>query len=216
MTRLKPGRVRMPFPHLTLVSRSLTCQRSLTMPPALPLQVSLLSRTFLLPFSMCSYLCTWLMRRGNIIFYISTFCDYYLVTSKLRTWRDLLCSLWKSNCWVSIMLAVIRAWVPNLLSAVGASRSSATTPKSSTPTSRPSSAKKIPVPSTPAKGEKELEAQVTQLTEQVCFENHNCDGYTFGFSIFCCNQQSDHPAVFRMLLNTDSNRTPTNEFLICR
>lgn len=51
---------------------------------------------------------------------------------------------------------------------IGASRSSSTTPKSSTPTSRPSSAKKIPVPSTPAKGEKELEAQVTQLNEQVC------------------------------------------------
>ncbi|XP_010727479.1 microtubule-associated protein RP/EB family member 2 isoform X2 [Larimichthys crocea] len=49
----------------------------------------------------------------------------------------------------------------------GASRSSATTPKSSTPTSRPSSAKKIPVPSAPAKGEKELEAQVTHLTEEV-------------------------------------------------
>lgn len=49
----------------------------------------------------------------------------------------------------------------------GASRSTATTPKSSTPTSRPSSAKKIPIPSTPAKGEKELEAQVTQLTDQV-------------------------------------------------
>ncbi|XP_036939717.1 microtubule-associated protein RP/EB family member 2 isoform X2 [Acanthopagrus latus] len=49
----------------------------------------------------------------------------------------------------------------------GASRSSSTTPKSSTPTSRPSSAKKIPVPSAPAKGEKELVAQVTQLTEQV-------------------------------------------------
>ncbi|XP_049454157.1 microtubule-associated protein RP/EB family member 2 isoform X2 [Epinephelus fuscoguttatus] len=51
----------------------------------------------------------------------------------------------------------------------GASRSSSTTPKSSTPTSRPSSAKKIPATAipTPAKGEKELEAQVTQLTEQL-------------------------------------------------
>ncbi|KAM9845137.1 microtubule-associated protein RP/EB family member 2 isoform 2-T2 [Aulostomus maculatus] len=49
----------------------------------------------------------------------------------------------------------------------GASRSTSTTPKSSTPTSRPSSAKKIPATSTPAKGEKELEAQVTHLTEQV-------------------------------------------------
>uniref|UniRef100_A0A3B4V301 Microtubule-associated protein, RP/EB family, member 2 n=1 Tax=Seriola dumerili TaxID=41447 RepID=A0A3B4V301_SERDU len=49
----------------------------------------------------------------------------------------------------------------------GASRSTATTPKSSTPTSRPSSAKKIPATATPAKGEKELEAQVTHLTEQV-------------------------------------------------
>ncbi|XP_074544771.1 microtubule-associated protein RP/EB family member 2 isoform X2 [Halichoeres trimaculatus] len=55
----------------------------------------------------------------------------------------------------------------------GASRSSSTTPKSSTPTSRPSSAKKIPVAgaaaaaATPAKEEKELEAQVTHLTEQV-------------------------------------------------
>ncbi|XP_071346637.1 microtubule-associated protein RP/EB family member 2 isoform X2 [Trachinotus anak] len=49
----------------------------------------------------------------------------------------------------------------------GASRSTSTTPKSSTPTSRPSSAKKIPATATPAKGEKELEAQVTHLTEQV-------------------------------------------------
>ncbi|XP_049604146.1 microtubule-associated protein RP/EB family member 2 isoform X2 [Syngnathus scovelli] len=49
----------------------------------------------------------------------------------------------------------------------GASRSSSTTPKSATPTSRPSSAKRIPTVSTPAKGEKELEVQVTQLTDQV-------------------------------------------------
>ncbi|KAM9322100.1 microtubule-associated protein RP/EB family member 2 isoform 2-T2 [Pholidichthys leucotaenia] len=51
----------------------------------------------------------------------------------------------------------------------GASRSSSATPKCSTPTSRPSSAKKIPTATgaTPAKGEKELEAQVTHLTEQV-------------------------------------------------
>ncbi|XP_020507868.1 microtubule-associated protein RP/EB family member 2 isoform X1 [Labrus bergylta] len=49
----------------------------------------------------------------------------------------------------------------------GASRSSSTTPKSSTPTSRPSSAKKIPAIATPAKGEKELDAQVTHLTEEV-------------------------------------------------
>ncbi|XP_012731554.2 microtubule-associated protein RP/EB family member 2 isoform X2 [Fundulus heteroclitus] len=50
----------------------------------------------------------------------------------------------------------------------GASRLSSATPKASTPTSRPSSAKKIPatVP-TPAKGEKELEAQVTHLSEQL-------------------------------------------------
>ncbi|KAM8851341.1 microtubule-associated protein RP/EB family member 2 isoform 1-T4 [Spinachia spinachia] len=51
----------------------------------------------------------------------------------------------------------------------GASRSSSTTPKIATPTSRPSSAKKIPTIATPipAKGEKELEAQVTHLTEQM-------------------------------------------------
>ncbi|KTG36315.1 hypothetical protein cypCar_00018756 [Cyprinus carpio] len=54
----------------------------------------------------------------------------------------------------------------------GATRSTSSTPKSSTSTttstSRPSSAKKIPVMSaTPAKGEKELEAQVTQLNDQV-------------------------------------------------
>ncbi|XP_008432462.1 microtubule-associated protein RP/EB family member 2 isoform X1 [Poecilia reticulata] len=50
----------------------------------------------------------------------------------------------------------------------GASRLSSATPKVSTPTSRPSSAKKIPATvSTPAKGEKELEVQVTHLTEQV-------------------------------------------------
>lgn len=47
---------------------------------------------------------------------------------------------------------------------------SATTPKSSTPTSRPSSAKRIPTAAAAiptAKGEKELEAQVIQLTDQV-------------------------------------------------
>uniref|UniRef100_A0A8C1W3U6 Microtubule-associated protein RP/EB family member 2 n=1 Tax=Cyprinus carpio TaxID=7962 RepID=A0A8C1W3U6_CYPCA len=54
----------------------------------------------------------------------------------------------------------------------GATRSTSSTPKSSTSTStstsRPSSAKKIPVMSaTPAKGEKELEAQVTQLNDQL-------------------------------------------------
>ncbi|KAI2648824.1 Microtubule-associated protein RP/EB family member 2 [Labeo rohita] len=46
----------------------------------------------------------------------------------------------------------------------GATRSTSSTPKSSTSTSRPSSAKKIPVMSaTPAKGEKELEAQLNTL-----------------------------------------------------
>ncbi|XP_056593717.1 microtubule-associated protein RP/EB family member 2 isoform X2 [Triplophysa dalaica] len=52
----------------------------------------------------------------------------------------------------------------------GATRSASTTPKASstTTTSRPSSAKKLPVLSaTPAKGEKELVAQVTQLNEQL-------------------------------------------------
>ncbi|KAG7524026.1 microtubule-associated protein RP/EB family member 2 isoform X1 [Solea senegalensis] len=49
----------------------------------------------------------------------------------------------------------------------GASRSTSTTPKTATPTSRPSSAKKVPAITTPAKGEKDLEAQVTQLTEEV-------------------------------------------------
>ncbi|XP_076000782.1 microtubule-associated protein RP/EB family member 2 isoform X2 [Genypterus blacodes] len=49
----------------------------------------------------------------------------------------------------------------------GASRSSSTTPKASTPSSRPSSAKKLPTPSAPAKGEKELDTQVTHLTEEV-------------------------------------------------
>ncbi|KAJ8395925.1 hypothetical protein AAFF_G00026330 [Aldrovandia affinis] len=48
----------------------------------------------------------------------------------------------------------------------GATKSSAAT-KPSTPSSRPSSAKKIPTLSAPAKGEKELEAQVTQLNDQV-------------------------------------------------
>ncbi|XP_036375262.1 microtubule-associated protein RP/EB family member 2 isoform X1 [Megalops cyprinoides] len=48
----------------------------------------------------------------------------------------------------------------------GATKSSSAS-KPSTPSSRPSSAKKIPTPSAPAKGEKELEAQVTQLNEQV-------------------------------------------------
>ncbi|XP_061878490.1 microtubule-associated protein RP/EB family member 2 isoform X1 [Entelurus aequoreus] len=48
----------------------------------------------------------------------------------------------------------------------GASRSTSTTPKSATPTSRPSSAKRV-LATTPAKGEKELEVQVVQLTDQV-------------------------------------------------
>ncbi|KAI1902003.1 hypothetical protein AGOR_G00040240 [Albula goreensis] len=48
----------------------------------------------------------------------------------------------------------------------GATKSSSAA-KPSTPSSRPSSAKKIPTPSAPAKGEKELEAQVTQLNDQV-------------------------------------------------
>ncbi|XP_035285099.1 microtubule-associated protein RP/EB family member 2 isoform X3 [Anguilla rostrata] len=48
----------------------------------------------------------------------------------------------------------------------GATKSSSAT-KPSTPSSRPSSAKKIPTPTAPAKGEKELEAQVTQLNDQV-------------------------------------------------
>lgn len=54
----------------------------------------------------------------------------------------------------------------------GATRAAAA-PKPSTPTSRPSSAKKIPPPAVagamaaPAKGERELEAQVVQLNEQV-------------------------------------------------
>ncbi|KAM9489340.1 microtubule-associated protein RP/EB family member 2 isoform 2-T2 [Clarias gariepinus] len=51
----------------------------------------------------------------------------------------------------------------------GATRSASSTPKSATSTSRPSSAKKGPVTTaaTPAKGEKELEAQVAQLNEQM-------------------------------------------------
>ncbi|XP_066575731.1 microtubule-associated protein RP/EB family member 2 isoform X1 [Amia ocellicauda] len=48
----------------------------------------------------------------------------------------------------------------------GATRASPAT-KPSTPSSRPSSAKKVPLTTTPAKGEKELEAQVTQLNDQV-------------------------------------------------
>ncbi|XP_028831200.1 microtubule-associated protein RP/EB family member 2 isoform X2 [Denticeps clupeoides] len=51
----------------------------------------------------------------------------------------------------------------------GATKSSCSTPKMSTPTSRPSSAKRTPATCAPtaAKGEKELEAQVLQLTEQM-------------------------------------------------
>ncbi|XP_063075774.1 microtubule-associated protein RP/EB family member 2 isoform X2 [Engraulis encrasicolus] len=52
----------------------------------------------------------------------------------------------------------------------GATRSTSTTPKPSTPTSRPSSAKRAPAAAataTPAKGEKELEAQVAQLSDQL-------------------------------------------------
>ncbi|XP_039610422.1 microtubule-associated protein RP/EB family member 2 isoform X1 [Polypterus senegalus] len=48
----------------------------------------------------------------------------------------------------------------------GAAKSSPAS-KPTTPSSRPSSAKKIPATAPPAKGEKELEAQVTQLNEQV-------------------------------------------------
>lgn len=49
----------------------------------------------------------------------------------------------------------------------GASRSASTTPKTTTPSSRPSSAKKIPVAAATPKGERDLEAQVAHLTEQV-------------------------------------------------
>ncbi|KAM7379440.1 hypothetical protein PAMP_004989 [Pampus punctatissimus] len=69
------------------------------------------------------------------------------------------------TAWVNDILCLNYTKVEQLSS--GASKSSSTTPKSSTPTSRPSSAKKIPATPTPAKGEKELEAQVTHLTEQV-------------------------------------------------
>ncbi|RXM29250.1 Microtubule-associated protein RP/EB family member 2 [Acipenser ruthenus] len=48
----------------------------------------------------------------------------------------------------------------------GAAKSSPAT-KPSTPSSRPSSAKRTPATAVPAKDEKELEAQVTQLSEQV-------------------------------------------------
>ena len=54
-----------------------------------------------------------------------------------------------------------------LMFSIGVSRPTCTIAKSVTPSSRPSSAKKIPGPSTPAKGEKELEVQVTLLNEQV-------------------------------------------------
>lgn len=42
MTQLQPDRVRMPFPHLTPVSRSSTCQKSPSTQPAPLLQVSLM------------------------------------------------------------------------------------------------------------------------------------------------------------------------------
>ncbi|XP_023699157.1 microtubule-associated protein RP/EB family member 2 isoform X1 [Paramormyrops kingsleyae] len=63
----------------------------------------------------------------------------------------------------------------------GATRAAAA-PKPSTPTSRPSSAKKIPPPAVagamaaPAKGEKELETQVVQLNEQVNTLKHALEG----------------------------------------
>ncbi|KAM6948941.1 microtubule-associated protein RP/EB family member 2 isoform 2-T2 [Aplochiton taeniatus] len=58
----------------------------------------------------------------------------------------------------------------------GGTRVSATTPKPSTPSSRPSSAKKLPVITTPAKGEKELEAQVTLLNDQLNTIKHALEG----------------------------------------
>ena len=160
MTRWRPDRVRMPFPHLTLVSRSSTCQRSPTMQPVPLRQVSIICSFDIQVFAdtgifTCFY--TWP--------YAPILCLLYGHLRAQNT--EALCNfLWERNC--VITLSVIHPWVINPFSAAGASRSSSTTPKSSTPTSRPSSAKKIPVPSAPAKGEKELVAQVTQLTEQVC------------------------------------------------
>lgn len=164
MTRWRPDRVRMPFPHLTLVSRSSTCQRSPTMQPAPLRQVSIICSFDIQVYVKC--LQTLAYFHVYIPGLMHLFCLLYGHFWAQNT--EALCNfLWERNC-VIITLSVIHPWVINPFSAAGASRSSSTTPKSSTPTSRPSSAKKIPVPSAPAKGEKELVAQVTQLTEQVC------------------------------------------------
>lgn len=173
MTQLKPDRVRTPSPLPTPVSRSSTCRRSPTMQPAPPLQVNFLSSTplFFNPslferFCVCSFLWTCEIKYT------------YFLHQQLLWLLSCVHSRERANCWVI-----------NLLSTAGASRSSSTTPKSSTPTSRPSSAKKIPAPSTPAKGEKELEAQVTQLTEEVCLWRAQVRQLFFRFSQIISNQQ---------------------------
>ncbi|MGH0124180.1 UNVERIFIED_CONTAM: hypothetical protein FKN15_016591 [Acipenser sinensis] len=66
--------------------------------------------------------------------------------------------------WVNDILCSNYTKVEQLSS--GAAKSSPAT-KPSTPSSRPSSAKRTPATVVPAKDEKELEAQVTQLSEQV-------------------------------------------------
>lgn len=87
MIQLQPDRVRMPFPHLTPVSRSLTCQRSPTMQPAPLLQVNLLSST---PFFCYPSICERVadMRHVFIFMYLAHaiweyFLHQQLVTSKL-------------------------------------------------------------------------------------------------------------------------------------
>lgn len=125
MIRLQPDKVRMPFPHPTLVSRSLTYLRSPIMLPAPLLQVNLLRCTF---FMLSNYM--WkvfldtlacfhidvpgpLVRLGIFIFYITIFCDHCPVTSTLRT-QNLCSFLWKSNCLVIIALSAIHPFVRNI------------------------------------------------------------------------------------------------------
>lgn len=90
MIRLQPDKVRMPFPHPTLVSRSLTYLRSPIMLPAPLLQVNLL-RCTLFFYAIQLYVGGFsrhfgpLVRLGIFIFYITIFCDHCPVTSTLRT-----------------------------------------------------------------------------------------------------------------------------------
>ncbi|TSL82585.1 Microtubule-associated protein RP/EB family member 2 [Bagarius yarrelli] len=113
----------------------------------------------------------------------------------------------------------------------GATRSTSTTPKPTASTSRPSSAKKGPVTpaATPAKGEKELEAQVAQLNEQMNTLKLALEGaekerdYYFGklreVELLCQEQGQENGAfverIMEVLYSTDEQCKRTRRDMRC-